>query len=375
VPALTAFFEAETGARPIAVCRVAVGLASLARAGVQYRFLRALLGGEVIRAKHFEWMPDLPAGLVGPLVAAWMLLSLLFAAGLCTRSAGSLLVALLAYQLALDGNLYANNLYLLMLLVLLLTVADSGRSLSLDRRFFRADAAVVARWSTLLPRLQVSLVYFFSALVKLNPTFLAGHPIRQMMRMPAGLADTWVLVGAAIGTVIMEFFLSAALWIPKLRRAAFAGGLALHACIIAGMPRSMTTTMITFAVTTLAPFVLFLEHPPGSRLVIWDDRCGFCRGWIALFRALDWLKIHRFAGSSDPTALAQAGITAEDADAELKLCFDGRVLGGFDAVREVLCVLPLSFLWAPVLALPPVRAAGVRCYGAVAARRKCTYAA
>jgi predicted DCC family thiol-disulfide oxidoreductase YuxK len=132
-----------------------------------------------------------------------------------------------------------------------------------------------------------------------------------------------------------------------------------------------TTAMFTFGLNMLAPYLLFLENRPASRLVIWDDDCSFCRRSVAVCRRLDWLGIHRFEGSSNPAILQEAGVTPQQADAELKLSFDGRTMGGFDAVREILCMLPLSFLWAPVLAIPPISGIGRRLYRRVAERRKC----
>jgi predicted DCC family thiol-disulfide oxidoreductase YuxK len=97
--------------------------------------------------------------------------------------------------------------------------------------------------------------------------------------------------------------------------------------------------------------------------------------WIRLFKRLDWLSAYEFVGSSVPSALKEAGITPEEADVELKLKTGGRVLGGFDAVREILCNLPATFLLAPLLSLPGIRDLGHRAYRAVAMRRKCGLAA
>jgi predicted DCC family thiol-disulfide oxidoreductase YuxK len=314
----------------------------------------------------------LPPDLLWVFLGIWMLACVSFALGFRTRISGGLLCICLAYQLAWDENLQANNFYLLALMVFLLTVADSGCSFSLDRRLFRRDPQQVVRWSTLLPRLQISIVYFYSALLKLNPTFLAGQSIVRSTRMPELLHQTWLPRGVAAATVMVEFFLVLALWVPVVRRTAFALGFLLHLGIFLGMDGQHTVAMFTFGVTMLAPYLLFLEDPPASRLIIWDDNCTFCRRWIAFFRGFDWLAIHRFEGSSSPDALRAAKVTRESADLELRLSFAGRTLGGFDAVREVLCLLPVSFLWAPLLAVPPIPAIGRRLYRRVAERRKCT---
>lgn len=115
----------------------------------------------------------------------------------------------------------------------------------------------------------------------------------------------------------------------------------------------------------------FTENRSGPYLLIWDDNCTFCRSWIVWFRRLDWLGVLRFEGSSNGDALAAAGVSKEEADREVKLVIAGRVYGGFDAVRRVLEVLPVSFIWAPLLRLKPARWLGDRLYRAVAARRGC----
>ena len=365
------FFGAETSARPLGVARAAVGIAALIRAALQYELLRALLSGAVIPVKPFAWFPDLPPALLDPFQAIWMLACVAFALGFLTRVSGGLLFACLVYQLAWDQNLQANNLYLMALIVFLLTVADSGCSFSLDRRLFRRGPQQVVRWSTLLPRLQISIVYFYSAVLKLNPSFLAGQSIVRSTRMPDLLHQTWLPWGVAAATVGVEFFLALALWAPVLRRAAFALGFLLHLGIFLGMDGQHTVAMLTFGVTMLAPYLLFLEDSPASRLVVWDDSCAFCRRWVAFSRGFDWLGIHRYEGSSSPDVLREANVTRGDADVELKLSFEGRTIGGFDAVREILCLLPISFLWAPLLAVPPIPAIGRRLYRRVADRRKC----
>jgi predicted DCC family thiol-disulfide oxidoreductase YuxK len=365
------FFRASTSARPLGVARAAVGIAAFVRALIQYKVLRLLLSGQVIRVKPVAWLPDLAPEYVSAFIGIWLILCVAFALGFRTRISGSLLCVCLAYQLAMDANLDASNLYFMVLTVLLLTVGDSGCSFSIDRLLFRNDPQEVARWSTLLPRLQVSIIYSYSVLLKLNPRFLNGDAIVIATRLPGPLHSTWLPTGAAVATVCLEFFLAWALWVPALRRAAFTLGFLFHLVIFFSMDGGHTTAMFTFGLNMLAPYLLFLEQRPASRLVVWDDNCSFCRRWIAVCRKLDWLGIHRYEGSSNPATLQEAGVTPQEADAELKLSFDGHTIGGFDAVREILCLLPISFLWAHMLALPPISGVGRRLYRRVAERRKC----
>ncbi|MEP7366731.1 MAG: HTTM domain-containing protein [Acidobacteriota bacterium] len=335
---LAAFFRAETPARPLALARICMGLAAFIRAAIQYQILRSLLSGEFIRANRFDWLPALTSGTFLPFMAVWMIACLSFAAGFRTRLSGSIVTACLAYQIALDENLYANNFYLMTLILFLLTVADSGCSFSVDRWLFRKGPEMVARWSTLLPRLQISIVYFYSALVKINSAFLAGEPIARSTRLGPYLDKTAMPMVVAYATVGLEFFLSIALWMPPLRRAAVTLAFLLHFNIFVGMENRYTVAMFTFGVTTLAPLLLFLEYAPASRVVLWNEESAAARRWVAFFRFFDWLGIYRFESASV---------------AGLALTLDDRTLTGFAAAREVLCTLPISFYWAPLLAVVP----------------------
>ena len=59
------------------------------------------------------------------------------------------------------------------------------------------------------------------------------------------------------------------------------------------------------------------------------------------------------------------------ADRAIQLLTPRRRAEGFDAVRRVLAVSPLTFWMAPILWLPPVNSLGSHLYQKVAARRTC----
>lgn len=107
------------------------------------------------------------------------------------------------------------------------------------------------------------------------------------------------------------------------------------------------------------------------RTVIWDSECSFCRRSVRVGRALDWLRLHRYVGSSEPGAFDDPRVTPEMADRAVQLLTPTRRAEGFDAVRRILAVCPLTFWLAPILWLPPVYRLGDRAYRRVAARRTC----
>ncbi len=260
MPALSAveqFFTQRVSGRPLALCRVGLGIASLLRAYPNHAMLVDVLSGRVVRAKEWPWIPDWPLEWAWLLTAAWMLASLTFAAGLFTRLSGSVLAASIFYRFLLDRNLFANHLYLMAVLAFLLTVADSGAWASLDNVWRKKRERDVTRWSTALIRVQISLVYFFSALAKMNGNFLDGTAFRQATRL-AGL-PTDVLVALAWGTVLMELMWTWALWVDRWRPSAVATATAFHVAIALSMKPPYAVTMVSFGMMMVMTFALYWE--------------------------------------------------------------------------------------------------------------------
>jgi predicted DCC family thiol-disulfide oxidoreductase YuxK len=216
-------------------------------------------------------------------------------------------------------------------------------------------------------------VYFFAAAAKVNPDFLSGSAVATSLRRvgPLAVPDSWrsmePMLILAVLAVCAEAFVAVAIWSPRWRPTAFVVALGLHISLaIWFVP---TYPLIIFAVAMLPLLVLFVDAAPGS-VVVWDDGCGFCATWVAWFSRLDWLKSLRFVKRSE---LATSGLpVSEDAAARaLQLVSSAGVHGGFAAVGRILEILPVSFLWAPLLRLPPIAWAGEIGYRWVALRRKC----
>jgi hypothetical protein len=141
-----------------------------------------------------------------------------------------------------------------------------------------------------------------------------------------------VLFALAIISLLAEAVLAMALWHRRTRHVAFVVGLALHLAIMPTMGSTWRLTLFAFMMFGL--YLLFLDAAPRSRLVIWDNQCSFCRDWVTSFRRLDWLRVHRFVGSSDPTVLAGTGWTQEKTDTAIQRAAGSSVrASGFAAVR------------------------------------------
>jgi hypothetical protein len=181
----------------------------------------------------------------------------------------------MAYVLLLDQQLYSNHLYLGILVTLLLTIADSGARFSLDARY-RGRREWVAEWPILLLKAQVSIVYFFAALTKVNPAYLSGDVMAHFIHadllqmVPAGWSLAALMRALSILSIATELFIAFALWFAFWRRLALVAGLGLHLAIIFTGGRAMGVPDIPFTVFALliVPlYALFFSFPQPQMLV------------------------------------------------------------------------------------------------------------
>jgi predicted DCC family thiol-disulfide oxidoreductase YuxK len=366
-------FIGSTGpSRPLALARIGIALAVLTELPNTAKVLLQLDDPGIMRAPFVPWTPAVTDGLAWILIGLWGATALAVLVGWRTRWAAAALCLTLASVVLLDQQLYSNHLYLMVLLSGLLVFADSGAALSLDARR-SGERDEVASWPVWLLQVQVSIVYVFAALAKLNPDFLSGSTVAASLRRvgPLAVPDAWrsmePMLLLAILAICTEGFIGLAIWSRRWRRSAFVAALGLHVSLAVWF--SPTYPLIIFALVMLPLLILFLDPSPG-RVVVWDDGCGFCATWVMWFRRLDWLHALRFVRRSE---LATAGLpVSEDAAARaLQIVSPRGVHGGFAAVTRILEILPISYLWAPALRIPPVAFVGEMGYRRVALRRKC----
>ncbi len=194
----------------------------------------------------------------------WLVATSAFVVGFKTRFAGALVTCLSAYVLLLDERTYSNHLYLFVLIMLLLTVADSGAAFSVDARRTRTRDTVAA-WPIYLLKIQASVVYGFSAVAKLtSPFFLSGDVLSQTLRNQGWLVvpaewRTPMWMGTLSGTaIVLELFVALGLWNRHLRWPAALGGMMLHGVILTLLDSSRLALSI-FAWELLALYPLFFQ--------------------------------------------------------------------------------------------------------------------
>jgi predicted DCC family thiol-disulfide oxidoreductase YuxK len=369
-PSLASLLNADTPSRPIGVMRVVVGSAALLKLTQIAPLLFRLADPALLHAPFWASVPRLSRASAVAISAFWAVSAIGFLLGARSRVAGGVLTASLVVVLLVDQQTWSNNLYLLTICVFLLTAADSGASLSIDARRKGTREYVPAGMVNLL-RLQLSIIYFYTAVAKISAGYLSGAVLRASFRwMPwAEHIPRRLLVAAALFSIAMEIFLSIGIWFAATRPFVFVIGAAFHAFTVVSLPPAWRIELGAFALVTLSMYLPFVPASPQTRTVIWDDNATFCRTWVRWFRRLDWLRVHRFVDSRDPGMFRETGIAHDGADRAIQVVSSTERLAGFPAVRAILEVLPVSFLWAPVLRLPVVGWLGDRGYEHVAARR------
>ncbi len=243
---------------PLAIARIGVGIAALVKAAVFFPLVMRLSHPDSLIAPVFSWMPAPTRPVIVISAVFWMTAAVLFAVGWRVALSGPVLAASLAFMLMIDQQTYSNHLYLLTTLVVLLTLADAGSGLAplTPRR-------PVPNWGILLVMTQITAVYLFAGLTKLNPVYLTGTIIESTLGTgpvapPPFLTTQPGLRAVAYGSVFAELFLAVGLWVSKIRWMAAAIGVILHTSIFLLM--APFWELVVFSILMWSTYPLFLTR-------------------------------------------------------------------------------------------------------------------
>jgi hypothetical protein len=257
---------------PLAIARVLAALASMLAAFEAMRVLTRLVRPMVVKIPVFPGIPLIPAGARPLFIGTWLLASLLFAIGWRTRSAGSVLGLLIGYTVVVDQQTYSNHLYLLAVVILLLTICDSGAAWSLDARR-HGRKADIATWPVLLLKIQVTIVYVFSCAAKVTRPYLSGEILAASLKsegllaVPSALHVPPVMSALAIASIAVELFIAFGLWSRRLRPFAICAGLGFHLLILATVDSSRLSLAI-FALAMFSMYTLFVDSEIAVRWAV-----------------------------------------------------------------------------------------------------------
>lgn len=232
---------------------------------------------------YLSWLEPVSPQVFGWLIEAQRPCIVLLILGLAVRPSILALLGLQGYIFFSDYLNFRNHPYFFLLVLLLMLLSPCDDALSV-RGLWRGAGGLSQRLlGSIRPlamqrliQLQYSLVYFYSAVHKLHPTYLrgdvlathlgpeltsgaSGRWLRSMLapdalaRVQALAQDPRTMIAPAVFTVVLEFFLPFGLWFRRTRRAAILCGVLFHIGI------ALTMGIYAFSVAMLAGYLLFIE--------------------------------------------------------------------------------------------------------------------
>ncbi|WP_426493078.1 HTTM domain-containing protein [Hymenobacter sp. 102] len=222
------------------------------------------------RYMGWEWLPHPPPAGIYAVYALIMVAGLAVAAGWYYRLMAALLSAGYVALLLLEETEYINHFYLYALVAAVLAVLPAHHAASADVRAGRvAPRSTVPAWTRLLLLFQMGLVYFFAALAKLNPDWLAARPLTVWLGAKASYpvigsvlaapATAWVL---SYGGIVFDALVVPLLLWRRSRAWAFTGAVLFHLTnvVVFGLG---TFPWFSILLTSLFFSPAFPRHLPG----------------------------------------------------------------------------------------------------------------
>ena len=270
--------------------------------------IRTYLDSSFHMPAAFSWVPALSTGAAVFLIllrhlTAWCLLF-----GWRPRLSALFLFLSDLYIVFLDPQIhFKNNIHFHLTLLALLAFACDRVSLT---RLIREDdaEAVCPAWPERLIRIQVAIVFFYTALDKVfsHGWGLSGGRMMDLGLTFHGASLTWlqrlnqkvleIMPGLlSLATIGTEFFLAAAVLFRRL------WGLTTIVMIGFMVYLEFLVRPELFPWDMLA--VLFLLQPAGDRAytVYYNGKCSFCKWKRRWLGRLDWLRRLRYAPLEDST--------------------------------------------------------------------------
>jgi Vitamin K-dependent gamma-carboxylase len=238
-------------ARPIAVARMGLGIATILNAVEMFVLLGQIASGKVA-------MPVIPGAPQPSMTAVYVYVVLAVLAGAAITvgwhaSRAAFVSTLLSFLVFFwDQQTYSSHRLLATLLVCYLIFACSDAKWAVRRQ-----ERPVPWWPQLLMMTQLSVCYFFAAVSKINGAFIYGGPLANWIWVPF---PRWFFLLMAVATIAIEIFLAFGFWFRQSRRLAVILGLLLHGSIVLLM-RDQTLPLIAFSLTCLSVYGLFAYRP------------------------------------------------------------------------------------------------------------------
>ena len=177
----------------------------------------------------FAWVHPWPGDGLYIHKIAMGVFALFIAAGFIYRVSAALFLLSYLYFFLLDEARYQNHEYLICLFSFLLIFIPAHRAFSVDAMIRRKSRGqTVAGWGLWLLRGQMSVVYFYGGIAKLNPDWLRGEPMRWVMAhhldfpvIGRFFTQEWAVYAMSYAALLLDLFIVPLLLWRRTRIVAF----------------------------------------------------------------------------------------------------------------------------------------------------------
>ncbi|WP_037574891.1 HTTM domain-containing protein [Sporocytophaga myxococcoides] len=151
-----------------------------------------------------EWLKPLPGNGMYFYYATMSLLGLAIAAGLFFRLASILFAFMWWGSYLMQKAHYNNHYYLMVLLAFLMIIIPAHKRLSLDiKRGAVAEEKTCSTWCHYILVFQISIVFVFAGIAKVNPDWLAMKPLSYKFDE----CSYWPIVGPLFRSDLMKYLI------------------------------------------------------------------------------------------------------------------------------------------------------------------------
>lgn len=250
--------------RALAVARIGIGLSGLLNCAESWVVFVRVEERGAMTVRTWDWLPEVSSTSGASLAALGAVAAVFVLTGLGSRMAGVVLAGVLATMMLLEQQTYSNHVALSMWCALWLAFSHADARWSLRSRIEGPQDVRVS--DQLLLMTQVSVVYAFTGLLKINPEFLSGRVIQENSHL--AISDP-LAQAMAVAAVVTEVGLCIGLWIPRLRWFVALAGVGLHASIPIVMYQPLP--LVSFSVSVVFLYPLFFARPgPDPRPAVED---------------------------------------------------------------------------------------------------------
>lgn len=242
--------------RPVAWARILIGVATVLLAIENHGLLMAA-ATDRIAIPLLPFAPPVTEAMAITIAAVGVICGLALIGGLFSRAAaaGASLASLAA--LLTEQQAYSSHQLLAAVLCGYLAFCDPGARFSIDSWRRGYSRLQVPRLPVILILTQISVVYFFTAMSKINSVYLAGDIISSSFILPLPETLSAILAGCSIA---FEFFMAFGLWWRRTTSVAVVLGFGFHFVIAATLHDPFP--LWAFGLMMVSTYPLFIARDP-----------------------------------------------------------------------------------------------------------------